>query len=543
MGEVISTSAFGNRFSNLNLLTENDFNITPSNISIWTGDIPYKKGDRFPTEEIQTRANEYLTAYMLYKTKFDGIMDSAFSWTDYMTKPLTNYPNMAIVSDLPEIYTIVEEWVSILGSTPPSITSVIDDTDNRFNSVSSNLRKLSSVLDNSNLPEVWQDIIRCAQFTYGNKTVRVSKSDTGNVRIDNIVLKCWQPLVSQDNPNKIECNLFFNIFEDEDGQKKCEFIAYVEDGQIIKKTFIYSDGYLGDEIGDIEEGEAFDGVVKMSPIQVFTGTSIQGEIFGISQIKNWEAPVASHIRNHEAIGILVEQLKDELLLIPEGAAKLDESTGITYKGASSTIFYTDLDKPPTVQYVKPNVQMDQMLTAYREGIATLSRYTGLPVSFFDTRELKVAASGTAMKASMYKTEIMAASIAVHLKRQLKQLISKIAIAAGIDLDDSTWDVVINTNFLIDANEQNSIIQSRTGGAVTMSVAEAIKKYDNVSYDIALMKAAKLKGETIDSISDDIENSDGTGENEVNDNIEFTSSPNVEEIEKPVIEYPMGMLPL
>lgn len=543
MGEVI-TSSFGNRFSNLNILTENDFNITPPNVSMWYGEIPYKKGDKFPTDEIQSRANEYLTAYMLYKTRFDGIMDSAFSWTDYMTKPLSNYPNMAIVSDLPEIYTIVEEWVSILGSTPPSITSVIDDTDNRFNSVSSNLRRLSSVLDNSNLPEVWQDIVRCAQFTYGNKTVRVSKNSNGNVRIDNIVLKCWQPLVSPDNPNKIECNLFFNIyFDNEDKQKKCEFIAYVEDGSILKKTFLYLDGCLGDEIGETEEGEAFDGKADISPIQVFTGTSIQGEIFGISQIKNWEAPVASHIRNHEAIGILVEQLKDELLLIPEGAAKLDESTGITYKGSSSTIFYTDLDKPPTVQYIKPNVQMDQMLTAYREGIATLSRYTGLPVSFFDSRELKVAASGTAMKASMYKTEIMAASIAVHLKRQLKQLISKIAIAAGIELDDNTWDVVINTNFLVDANEQNSIIQSRTGGAVTMSVAEAIKKYDNVSYDIALMKAAKLKGETIESLTEEVENNDGTGENEVNDNIEFTASHNEEEIEKPVIGYPMGMLPL
>lgn len=536
------------RFSNISLLTEDNFNITPSDVEIWRGDIPYKEGDIFPTESQKKRADRYLTALNLYKNRFDGILDSVFSWTDYMMNPITNFPNLAICADLPDFYTATEAWVSIFGN-PPEIDTVIDIDSKDFKNVSNQLRLLSSQIKNSNFSEVWQDIVRCAQIVYGNKVIRVDKTSNGGVRLNSLAVKCWQPFVNEENTSSIECNVFYNIFTDQEtNESKCEFIAYVEDGTIIKKTFKYlgedGNGRLGEQIGETEYGEAFDGRKKISPIQVFKGTSINGAIFGESQYEKWEASIASAIRNFEAIGVLVEQAKEIIRKIPSGATKTDEFTGVTYQNRTGAIAYTDLEHPPEVEYKKCVVQLDQVIQAYKESIARVSRDTGLPASFFDTRELNVAASGTALKTSMYRTEIMSNTIASNLRFQLKQLISKIAIACDLEIDESSWDIIINKGLLVDQKEQSDIIQARTNGAVTMSIAQAIKEYEGVSIDVAMRKAAKLEGKEVDEIDEENESiNNGTGGNETSDDIEFTASENTENFTEPMVEYPMGITPM
>lgn len=536
------------RFSNIELLTEDNFNITPPDVEIWRGDIPYKEGDIFPTELQKKRANKYLTALNLYKNKFDGILDSVFSWTDYMMNPITNFPNLAICADLPDFYTATEAWVSIFGKTPELDTAL--DTDNKsFKAISNQIRILSSKIKNSNFADVWQDIVRCAQIVYGNKVIRVDKTANGGVRLNNLSLKCWQPFVNEENTSSIECNVFFNIFTDsEDNTNKCEFIAYVEDGTIIKKTFQYlgdnGNGRLGEQIGETEYGKAFDGKKKISPIQVFRGTSINGAIFGESQYEKWEASISSSIRNFEAIGVLVEQAKEIIRKIPSGATKTDEYTGVTYQNRTGAIAYTDLENPPEIEYKKCMVQLDQVIQAYKESIARVSRDTCLPASFFDTRELNVAASGTALKTSMYRTEIMSNTIASNLRFQLKQLVSKIAVACDLEIDENSWDIIINKGLLVDQKEQSDIIQARTKGAITMSVAQAIKEYEGVSIDVAMRKAAKLEGKDIDEPEETDESiNNGTGDNETSDDIEFTASENTENFTEPMVEYPMGITPM
>lgn len=535
------------RFNNISYLIEDNFNITPSNIEIWRGDIPYKEGDTFPTEALRKRADEYLTCRELYRNRFEGILDNVFSWSDYMTNPVTNFPNLAICADLPDWYTATEAWVSIFGKAP-EIDTVIDTDSSDFKDINSRLKLLSSILKNSDFAETWHDIVRCAQIVYGNKVVRVSKTNNGGVRIDNLALKCWQPFVNEDNTSSIECNLFYNIYNDyEDHVDKCEFIAYVEDGRIIKKTFRYFGGNgvgrLGGQIGETEEGRAFEDKDE-SPIVVFRGSSIDGNIFGESQFKYWDASIASAIRNYEAIGVLVEQAKEIIRKIPAGATKTDEFTGVTYQNRTGAIAYTDLENPPDIAYVKVQVQLDQVISAYKESIARIARDTGLPASFFDTRELNVAASGTALKTSMYRTELMSNKIATNLQFQIKKLISKIALACDIDIDNNSWDVVINQGLLIDKKEQLDIIQARTGNAVTMDIAQAIKEYEGVSIEVASRKAAKLKGEVVEEDgNNDMSLNNGTGDNTTSDNIEFTSSENNENIETPVTEYPMGITPL
>ena len=532
------------RFSNINQLTEDNFNITPSNVDIWRGDIPYKEGDIFPTDDIRKRANEYLTNQQLYKNNLNGVLDSVFSWTDYMMDPITNLPNLAVCADLPDWYNCTESWVAILASTPPSIETSIDVDDEKFSETTKSLRELSIVLKNNNFTEVWQDIVRCAYAVYGNKVVRVSKSKDGVARIDNMPVKCWQPFINENNMSSIEANMFFNIFNDTDNKSKCEFIVYVEDGTIIKKTFEYLDGRLGQQIGETEIGEAFYGDKKVSPIVVFKGFSMEGSVFGESQFKYWDASIASAMRNFEAIGVLVEQAKEVVRLIPSGATKTDEFTGVTYNNRTGAIAYTDLENPPLVEFRKIQIQLDQVLNAYKESIGRVSRDTGLPATFFDTRDIKVVGSGVALKQFMYRTEIVGNSIANNFKSNLKTLVNKIAIASGLDINETSFDIKINnTAVMVDEAARNSMIQSRVGGVPTMELYQAIKELDNVSVDLAVKRAAKLQGIDVEHIDDNDLNSNGdTGDNETSDSIEFTASENKEQHETPMKEIPMGVIP-
>lgn len=539
------------RFSNSSLLTEENFNITPANTAIWTGDIPYKEGDTFPTQDIIDRANEYLTNLNLYRNRFNGILDNVFSWTDYMMNPITNFPNLAICANLPDWYTATEAWVSLF-SESPEIDTNIDIESQDFDTINGKLNIISSILKNSNFAETWQDIIRCAQIVFGNKIVRVDKVADGRVRLTNMPVKCWQPFVNPESTSSIQCNLFFNIFTDKNGQSVCEFIAYVEDGKIIKKSYEYigtpGSGKLGSQIGDTKEGEAFDGMAEISPIVVFKGNSINGDIFGESQYKYWDASISSAIRNFEAIGVLVEQAKELVRKIPSGATKTDEFTGVTYQNRTGAIAYSDLEHSPDIEYIKCQVQLDQVINAYKESIARVSRDTGLPASFFDTREINIAASGTALKTAMYRTNLMSNTIANSLEFQIKQLINKIATACGIDVDDSSWGVtVINKSMVIDDKEQSDIIQARVNGdRPTMSVAQAIKEYEGVSIDVAVKKAARLEGREIPNIDvpqDTLET--GSGDNLTSDGIEFTATEHNENegARREMIEYPMGILPI
>lgn len=543
----MSVTSSINRFYNVQQLTESNFNITPSNVDIWHGDIPYKEGDVFPTDTIRNRANEYLTNQQLYKNHFDGILDNVFSWVDYMRNPLTNLPNLAICADLPDWFNTTEAWVSIFSDTP-EIDTIMDIDDAGFKETNLQVRKLSSALNNSNFADVWLDIVRSAQIVYGNKAVKISKTYNGGVRLDSLPLKCWQPFVNESNTSVIEANLFYNIFVDQETQQsRCEFIVYIEDGRIVKKTFEYfgnnGNGKLGALISE-EEGRAFDGEFDSSPIVIFHGTNIEGSIFGESLFKYWDASISSAIRNFEAIGVLVEQAKEIVRLIPSGATKTDEYTGITYQSNTGSIAYSDVENPPTIEYKKVSVQIDQVIEAYKESIARVSRDTCLPASFFDTRELNIAASGSALKASMYRTEIMANSFASNLKFQLKQLISKIGMACKIDIDDSLWDVTIKRGILTDKTEQSNIIQARIGGVPTMSRAQAIKEYEGVNIDLAIRKAAKLEGQTVEEAPvANITVENGTGDDKVSDNIEFTATENKTDIQQPQVEYPVGVIPL
>lgn len=531
---------FVNRYSNLKMLDEKDFNITPPGLYIWPGEFPFKRGDVFPTDELKTRANEYLTNKMLYQNKFNNIMDNVFSWADYWQNPVTNSPNMAIVADLPDFNTTTESWVELIAAKPPRMISTIADTsDTKFSEINDSVAYLSNVVQNSNFAIELQDVIRCAYCMFGNKVVRVNKLENGSVNIVNMPVKCWIPWVNSSDITSIEVNMFFSIFENGDGDKACQFISYFENGTIEKRTFAWSNDTLGDEIGEVETTQAFNSDV--SPIVVFTGDRCDGAIFGNSQFKYWDASIAFAIRSYEALGVLIEQMKEIYRVLPDGTTRTDEDSGVTYQTNTGSVVYKG-ENAPEVKLAKVQLQLDQALNTYDMALKRVAKDTGLPLSYFDESVLKGRVSADALRTSMFRSELKAEKIISLFKNDAKKLIVRIAKALEINIDISDFELDFKTGFINDEELQMKIIQARCGDAVTMSVADAIAAYDGISPVQAMKKANELAGVVVENTETPaIENSTSGDESTVDNGVNFDHVSQEVEYQKPIIESPIGLI--
>lgn len=524
---------FNSRYRNISILEENDFNITPSNVYIWRGEFPYKTGDTFPPDEVKQRAGRYLTYKNLYNNKFDNIMDNVFSWADYWQNPITNYPNMAIIADLPDYQVATESWVELISAKPPRILSSDKSKGD------DNISYLSSVMINSNFATEIQDIIRCAYCIFGNKVIRVNKLKNGSVNLINMPIKCWIPWVNENDISTIEVNMFFNIFTSTNGDKLCQFICYYEDGKITKHTFKMHGDKLGEQVGEIEEAKAFDS--DISPIVVFTGDRTDGSIFGLSQYVYWDASISFAIRAYEALGVLVEQLKEIYRVLPDGATRTDEDTGITYQTNTGAIIYKS-ETVPSVSLVKANLELDQAIDTYTTALKRIAKDTGLPISYFDETYLGGKISADSLRTSMFRSELKAEKIVSLFKNDVKRLIVRVAKAVGIDLDIGDFELSFNTGFINDKELQMKIIQARSGNAITMSRADAIAAYDEISTAQAQIKADAIEGKPVsDNSTRPIENTTSGGDSTVDNGVNFdhVSEQTVEP--KPITESPLGLI--
>lgn len=526
-------SSLTNRYSNINILDENDFNITPPNMYIWRGEFPYKPGDVFPPDEVKQRAGRYLTYKNLYFNKFDEIMDNVFSWSDYWQNPITNYPNMAIIADLPDYQVATESWVELISAKPPRILSS-DKTKG-----DSNINYLSSVMNNSNFATEVQDIIRCAYCLFGNKVLRVNKLENGSVNLINMPVKCWIPWVNENDISTIEVNMFFNIFTSAEGFKVCQFICYYEDGRITKHTFKMYGDRLGEQVGEVEESRAFDS--DISPIIVFTGDRTDGSIFGISQYVYWDASISFAIRAYEALGVLIEQLKEIYRVLPDGVTRTDEDSGITYQANTGAIVYKG-ETTPGVNIAKAQLQLDQAINTYTTALKRVAKDTGLPISYFDETYIAGKISADALRTSMFRSELKAEKIISLFKTDVKRLIVRVAKAVGIDLDIGDFELSFNTGFINDKELQMKIIQARCGDAITMSRADAIAAYDEISTAQAQLKADAIEGKPVsEEGTRPIENSTSGGESTVDNGVNFDHVSEQVEEPKPIIETPIGLI--
>lgn len=523
------------RYSNIKLLEQNDFNITPPGVYIWPGEFPYKTGDEFPDAQTKLRASEYLTNEQLYKNNFNNILDNVFSWSDYWQNPVTNSPNMAIIADLPDFNITTESWVELIAAKPPRIISSNSVSDSE---VEQRVGAVSDIIRNSNFASEYQDIIRSAYCMLGNKVVRVNKTEGGSVSLVNMPVKCWIPFVNNSDLGSIEVNLFFNIFKTKGGDEICQFICYYEDGLIEKRSFNYRSGVLGEMIGEVESTYAFNS--KLSPIVVFSGDRISGSIFGNSQYKYWDASISFAIRSYEALGVLIEQLKEIYRVLPDGTTRTDEDTGITFQSNTGAVVYKG-DTAPGVNIVKAQIELDQAINVYTSALKRVAKDTGLPISYFDETNLGGKISADALRTSMFRSELKAEKIISLFDNDIKRLIVRMAKAVDIDINVTDFDIETKTGFIVDDKYKMELIQARTGGAVTMSISDAIAAYDNVSISQAKRKADELAGIKSADPTVTIENTSSGGESTVDNGVSFDHVSNDPKIVKPIIESPIGLI--
>ena len=528
------------RFSNMTTLKESDFNITAPGIYIWPGEFPYKRGDTFPTDEIRKRADQYLTNKMLYLNKFDGIMDNVFSWADYWQNPVTNWPNMAIIADLPDFNVTTEAWVELISARSPRVISSVNNDDSAENQqINRDLEYVSDVLQNSNFAVEVQDIIRKAYCIYGNKVVRVNRLAGGGVNIIDMPVKCWIPWVDQNDITSIKVNMFFSICDLPELGRCCQFLCYYEDGKIEKRTFKYSANCLGDEIGEPEVTKAFN--ADVSPIVVFTGENGSDTTFGHGQFQSWDAAIAFSVRSFEALGVLIEQMKEIYRVLPDGATRTDEDTGITYNTNTGAIVYKG-ESAPAVDIKKAQLQLDQAINTYNTALKRVAKDTGLPISYFDESTLGANLSAESLRTSMVRSAQKAEKIISIFKADIKKLVVRMAMAAGRDIDISDFDLRFRTGFIVDSDAQVKTLQARTGNAVTMSVAEAIAAYDDISISQAQRKANELAGiKNKDTSSPGIENTTSGGESVVDNGVNFEHVSDEPVVVTPITESPIGLI--
>ena len=508
--------------TNIQELKETNFCIYNDIDSVYEGSFPYSEGDEFPTKKIQTRANRYKTNKYLYSCKYSDIYPNLFGYSDVWRQPLSNWPILQLLPNLPDYREITETQVDLLAAKQPKIDGNFD------------VDGLNGVLSTSNFQSSCQEIIRnCVR--YGNDVKRISVTSNG-LRLVDMPVKCWEPWVNKNNPSDIEMNLFFNIFT-ENNQKYVEFLAYLKDGTVEKRVFNYVGSHLGSLVSEVEIEKPFD----FSPIVVFTGYPVDGSVYGEDLYRYWESAIAASIRAFSKILQLLERTTDITKIMPESASQRDESTGTTYDNGSNTILYSNLAQPPKVEYSSPTLMINEAISIYELTLKRLSRDTNLAFSMYDTKELGSNASGKSLKMSMYKTELRAMTFKTSIISTLKELIYKISLFYGIDLTLPTLTVTWESGFIQDDEELTNIVNARNGGIPTLSLEDSIAILDDITPSEARKKAASISSPVneTNAIESNQERDSTISVSNVDDDIVLTPTDEIEKEEKEQRVSPFG----
>lgn len=449
--------------SNINYITEKDFNIVPPGVYTWDGDLPQSFFKKFPDTETQNRANVYLTNSKLYNNDLNEVFNYLFDYSDYFRDILSNLPINTTIAKLPDFKTITDIWVSLF-STKPSITANSPEL----------TKQITEMINNTSYQQKQNDIIKDTFFICGN-TVEVILED-GSF---NYPTKCWIPFVNKEMPSKIEVNALFNIGK-LDGKRICEFSLYFADGRYEKRVYSYNKKCLGIEVVDREYQQ-----FSTNPVVVFKGNSKDTYPFGVDSYRYWESSISACIQTYETLLRLGKRLEEIIRLIPEGATIVDPRTGVTvYPNLGAVAYDSSKKDAPKIEYYTPDVDINGAKEAYHQSLLRLSRDTYLPYALFDTESLGQNTSAKALRTSMFLSMAMAKKMATEIKPQLKHYIYLLCLTNGIDLNENDFDISLDTAFVKDDDELYDIISKRIGNKETMTQAQAISVLDGVSLEIA-----------------------------------------------------------
>lgn len=473
----ISSNSKGNGHCTITQVTEDNFNIIPNGLRVWSGDIPWFTGDKFPTEDIIDRASAYKTYSLLYKNEYDEVFSRIYD-IQSMIQDTFSYSQIYDLSlNIPEFRNCTESWVDLIASNPPMIDGETDDVE-----------RLSSFLSNSNFNEQFKSIIR-NNIMYGNKIIKITKTSSGDVTLVDMRASNWIPFVDSEDYCHIGCNVFFNIVDTEgNGEYICEFVCYEESGNIRKKTFSYNkeSGILGELIDDIEDVS----FIGESPIVVFRENAIENGVIGTSAYPSWESSIASSIKAYSDLLTMLTRAKEAVLMIPNFAGETDEATDRRLLVKRGVIEYTP-GIEHDVSWVTPSYELEKAIEVYKQTMNRLSRDTGLNLAFFDMKMAGVMDSAKSIKTLMFKTELRAQNKINEIEYPTKLMIHKIGLAHGLSVNIHDFNLMVKTGFINDEETRLKIVQARLGNKPTMGIVDAISSLDGISSKRAREKAYEI----------------------------------------------------
>lgn len=490
-------------------IEETNYSILSKKTDVWQGELPFKQGDKFPTEAIRERALISNTNRLIYENDVDDIYANIISIFPEID-PMYGWQIREIITNLPYFKNSVNYWTGLIAGDPPVV-----DGDEQVDI------KINEVIENSNWGTIIQNEVR-SRFMDVISAYRVDVDINGKPTIVAIEAKNLICYVSKIYTNSIEVNVVFNIYTDNKGEQFVEFIEYHYNGKIKKTVFRYNGGIIGEHLEELdEESEAYDGKYKMSPIVVFKHNTINNQIYGTDQFRYWSASILGAMRELQNIFRLGERTREMVRKVPESSIKKDPATGSSMFFNKGTISFPDgQDKSPDVEYIVPEIRMDEAVKAFEKAVKSVSIDTNLGPVFFDLEKLGTNLSAKSIEAALYPTKLEAKRITTEMTPYVKELVVKLCALADIDLSStSKFSIMWFDGFPQDIKDYTDAIQKRLGDKQSISLQDAIIKLDKVSSRIALQKAREIEavGQEVNTGDTELSTEEGIEESNKVDN--------------------------
>lgn len=497
---------------NINMIDEDDWSVVSKNTDVWTGQLPYKTGCKFPTEEIKERAAISKTNKLIYNNDVNQIFDNilrVFPEIDFTTGMQIH----ELSTKLPSFKNAISFWESLIAGDTPAI-----DTDNNQDV------QLSTVVDNSNFSEIIQNEVR-SRFMDVISAYRVDVNMLGKPIITYINAKNIICFVNKDIPSDIEVTVIFSIYE-HDGSNYVDFVEYHYDGYIKKSTYNYNDGTIG-ALVSTEEDRAFSGIYKASPVIVFKHNVTGNNIYGTDQFRYWSSSMLAGMRSIQNIFRLGERTREIIRKIPESAITKNVSDGSSMFFNRGTVTYNNNTEggSPDIEYITPEIHIDDALKVYGTAIKQISMDTQLGLAFYDITSLGSNLSADSIRAAMFPARAEAKRIINEMMPSIKELVIKLGYISGLDISKSKIDIHFYDGFPKDEYKDIEAIQKRLESNIpSITLEDAIMKLDRVPLRVARQKALEIRQENLKNkqvIKDiQISNNNNTLEkNKIVDNID------------------------
>ncbi len=498
---------------NIIISKETNYSIVNEETDIWDGELPFKPGDKFPTDEISNRADISKTNRLIYNNNVDDIYTNIISVFPEID-PNYGWQIREIITSLPYFKNSTNSWVGLIAGDPPLI-----DVDNKLDIA------VSELIESSNFAEIMQNEVR-SRFMDIISAYRVDVDITGKPLIIPIESKNLVCFVNKQIPSSIEVNVVFSIYKDEKGVEYIDFVEYHYNGLIRKHTMYYEDGIIGEYVKDIEESMAFSGKYKVSPVIVFKHNTVNSEIYGTDQYRYWSPSMLAGMRELQNILRLGERTREMIRKVPNSAIRKNPVDGSSVFYNKGTIGYdnnTD-GNSPEIEYVVPEIRMDEAVKALDQAIRQIAMDTQLGVAFFSLDSLGSRLSAESIRAAMFPARLEAKRMVTEMKPAVRELIIKLGYIADIDISGAKMSIEFYDGFPKDELNDIKAIQTRLeSNKPSITLEDAIMKLDRVPLRVAKQKAEEIRAEQlkyensnkINEVEQIIENSDTDNELDLN----------------------------